>query len=470
MVEGTAATKMTGMSSPAARLERFTFRAALVIGFSVTFGLWLYTGYAFDQRITDVRREADLISARYTRAQELLSTVRAQLLLSAVTVRDALLDPAPQMIESYRQQLLSSNHLATMALADYEPVLGSAEENLRIRALRGEIDKFQATSLDVIANASGKTPIEIRELLNQRIGPRREAALAISEEITTLNRNAFVKLQASEAEIYQNAERGSRQQLGVALILGLGVLLITSLYAWRLEARLRHQMARDAALSAELQQTSAKVLNAQEEERRTIARELHDEVGQALTAIRVELDVAERRLMATGTGKDALHEAQTMTDSALATVRNVTKLLHPAALDDLGLPAVIEAALRGLARRHNIRVQLHQVGMNGRLRRDVELAAYRIIQEALTNVARHAKASECHVRLTQLSDRLLVEVEDNGVGFVDEADRPIIARGLGLVSVRERAARLGGTFNVLSAPGEGTRVIVSLPEHGVALA
>jgi signal transduction histidine kinase len=154
----------------------------------------------------------------------------------------------------------------------------------------------------------------------------------------------------------------------------------------------------------------------------------------------------------------------------LQTVRNVTRLLHPAALDDLGLPAVIEASLRGLARRHNLRVQLHQVGLNERLPKDVELAAYRIIQEALTNVARHSQATECNVRLTQLSDRLLVEVEDNGVGFVDDTDRPIIARGLGLVSVRERAARLGGTFNVLSAPGEGTRVIVSLPEHGVALA
>lgn len=460
---------MTEMSSPAT-LERFTYRAALVIGFGVTLGLWLYTGYAFDQRINAVRREADELSQRYTRAQELLSTVRAQVLLSAVTVRDALLDPTGSTIEHSRQQLVASNHITTMALADYEPVTGSAEETQRMDALRQEIDRFQATSLDVIANAKGKTPALVRQLLTERIGPRREAAVAISEEITTMNRNAFVKLQADEAQIYQNAELNSRRQLGGALIFGLGVLLLTSAYAWKLESRLRHQMARDAALSAELQQTSAKVLNAQEEERRTIARELHDEVGQALTAIRVELDLAERRLEASGAAQDALHEAQSMTDSALQTVRNVTKLLHPAALDDLGLPAVIEASLRGLARRQNIRVQLHQVGLAERLPREVELAAYRIIQEALTNVARHAQASECHVRLTQLSDRLLVEVEDNGVGFVDDTDRPIVARGLGLVSVRERAARLGGTFNVLSAPGEGTRVIVSLPEHGVALA
>ena len=460
---------MTEMGSPATA-ERLTFRAALVLGFGVTLALWLYTGMAFDRRIATARSEADEISRRYLRAQELLSTVRAQVLLSAVTVRDALLDPSPATMESYEQQLIASNHVSRMALADYEPVIDTAVESARIEALRAEIDQLHTTSREVIHDASGRTPAGIRMLLNERIGPRREAALAISEEITTLNRTSFVRQQTAEAEIYEQAERGSRRQLGGALVIGLGVLLVTSLYAWRLESRLRRQMKRDAAISAELQQTSAKVLNAQEEERRTIARELHDEVGQALTAIRVELDVAQRRLSVETAAQEPLHEAQTMTDGALQTVRNITKLLHPAALDDLGLAAVIETALRGMSRRHNIRAQFHQVGLRERLPREVELAAYRIIQEALTNVARHAQATECNVRLTQLSDRLLVEVEDNGVGFVEDSDRPIVARGLGLVSVRERAVRLGGTFNVLSAPGEGTRVIVSLPEQGVALA
>lgn len=458
------------MSSPA-HLERLSFRAALAIGFGVTLGLWLYTGYAFDQRIARVRRDADQVSARYTRAQELLSTVRAQVLLSAVTVRDALLDPnAPKTLESHREQLLASYQIVTMALSDYEPVIGSQEENLGLDTLRGEIERFHETSMEVLAEASGRTPAMVRQLLNQRIGPRREAALAISEDIQTLNRNAYIRQQADISAIHQEAERSSRRQLGGALVIGLGVLLLTSVYVWRLEARLREQMKRDAAISAELQQTSAKVMNAQEEERRTIARELHDEVGQALTAIRVELDVAQRRLATSGASPETLQEAQTITDGALQTVRSLSQLLHPAALDDLGLPAVIDASLRGMARRHNIRARLHQVGLPERLPREVELAAYRIVQEALTNVAKHAKATECDVRLTQLPDRLLVEIEDNGIGFVDDTDRPIVARGLGLVSVRERAARLGGTFNVLSTPGEGTRLIVSLPDHGVAIA
>jgi signal transduction histidine kinase len=242
-------------------------------------------------------------------------------------------------------------------------------------------------------------------------------------------------------------------------------VLLTSLYATRLEGRLRVQMERDAQMSQELQNSAAKLIAAQEEERRRIARELHDEVGQVLGALKVEIEVAQRAIASRGGSPRLLAEAQGIADSALKTVRSITQQMHPAALDDLGLAAAIDSSLRGLARRQDIRAELHQTDLPERLPRDVELAAYRIVQEAINNVSKHASASEVHVHLTHLKDRLLIEVEDDGIGFVEDTDRPIIARGLGLISVRERAARLGGTFNILSTPGEGTRLIVSLPER-----
>ena len=446
-----------------AQLERVSVRTALAFGFCVTLGLWLYTGYAFTQRIDLVQREASAVAARYTRAQELLSTVRAQVLLSSVRVRDALLTPEPLAIAEKREQVEASYRLVTMALTDYEPVIQTASSE-RIDRLRDEVDQFHRTSLAVLADAAGRAPAAIREILNRNIVPRREAALAISDEIQTLNRRAFIAQQADLAAIHRNAEAESRQQLGLALIVGLGTLLITSLYAGRLESRLRHQMERDALMSQELQEASAKLIAAQEEERRTIARELHDEVGQVLSALKVELDVAQRSLGSDG-AVSPLSEAQAIADVALKTVRNLTQLLHPAALDDLGLVAAIDSSLRGLARRQEIRTELHQRDLPDRLPREVELAAYRIVQEAITNVSKHANATRCDVHLTHLDDRLLIEVEDDGVGFVDDIDRPIIARGLGLISVRERASRLGGTFNILSEPGHGTRLIVSLPER-----
>ena len=447
-----------------AQIERLSVRTALAIGFCVTLSLWLYTGYAFTRRIEAVQRDAADVAARYTRAQELLSTVRAQVLLSSVRVRDALLNPDPAALAQYREQIEAAHRINIMAITDYEPVIGGGGQADQMDRLSEELEQFHATSMSVLSDAATHRPEQIRDVLNRHIVPRREAALAISEEIQTLNRRAFIAQQADIAAIHRLAESRSRQQLGLALIVGLGTLLVTSLYAGRLEARLRHQLARDAEMSSELQQVAAKIIGAQEEERRTIARELHDEVGQVIGAVRVELDVAQRAI-AGGTATTAtLAEAQAITDGALQTVRNLSQLLHPAALDDLGLPAAIEASLRGLERRYRIRASLQQIDLPGRLPREVELAAYRIVQEGITNVARHAQATRCDVRLTQLSDRLLIEVEDDGVGFVEDIDRPIVARGLGLISVRERANRLGGTFNILSSPGQGTRLIVSLPE------
>lgn len=447
-----------------AHIERISVRVALAVGFCVTLGLWLYTGYAFTQRIETVQRDAAEVASRYIRAQELLSTVRAQVLLSAVRVREALLNPDPEAVRLYREQIDASYRVTTMALADYEPVLDSDTETNHVATLQREVEEFHATSLSVLAGAAGRGPVS--DILNRLIVPRREAALSISEEIQSLNRRAYIQQQANIAEIHRVAEERSRRSLGIALVIGLSVLLLTSWYAARLESRLRLQMERDTRISHDLHDATTKLLTAQEEERRTIARELHDEVGQVLTAIKVELALAQRSIEANGGSSAPLVEAQTITDGALQTVRNLTQLLHPAALDDLGLPAAIDASLRGLARRQNIRAELHQIGMAERLPRPVELAAYRIVQEAITNVAKHSQATRLDVRLTHLADRLIVEVQDNGVGF--EADgEPQASRGLGLINVRERAARLGGTFNMLSSPGQGTRLVVELPERGV---
>ena len=448
------------------QIERWSFRAALALGFCVTLGLWLYTGYAFATRIDTVRHDSAEIATRYLRAQELLSTVRTEVLRSAVRVRDALLNPDPAARLEYQRLVQESHQAIAMALQEYRPVIGAGVEGDAIERLTREVDLFHQSSMSVLADTANQTPVAVRETLNRFIAPRREAALAISDEVQSLNRRSFVQQQHDLAEVHRVAELQSRRQLGAALIVGLGVLLITSLHASRLEVRLREQLERDARMSRELQQTAAKVLNAQEEERRTIARELHDEVGQVLTAIRVELDIAYRTVQRAGGPAEALHEAQTIADGALQTVRNLTQLLHPAALDDLGLPSVIDAQLRGLQRRSNIRAELQQVDLPERMPREIELAAYRIVQEGITNVVKHAQASRLDVRLTQLPDRLLVEIEDDGIGFVEDTDRPIVARGLGLVSIRERAARLGGTCNILSTPGHGTRLVISLPDGG----
>ncbi|MEO8681753.1 MAG: ATP-binding protein, partial [Vicinamibacterales bacterium] len=435
-----------------------------VIGLAVTLGLWLFTGYTFTRRMEDVERQAADVAARYTRAQELLSIVRTQVLLSSVRVRDALLNPDRSAVDTYRHQVDSIYQTINDALNQYVPVLASDAEKDQIARLRREVDQFHQTTLAVLADSSGPRPTSARDLLNRHIVPRREAALGISEEIQSLNRAAFIRQQGDLAEIHRIAEQQSWQRLGLALAISLGIVLLAAFYAGRLEGRLRRQMERETNISSELQDVASRLMSAQEDERRTIARELHDEVGQVLTAIKVELAIAQRAIEAKGESGDALAEAQTITDGALQTVRDLSQLLRPSMLDDLGLPAAIDASLRKLARRHDIHAELQQVGMaDDRLDPDTEVAAYRIVQEALTNIGRHAGASHCWVRLKRYVTGLTIEIEDDGIGFDLAVAHGRLQHGLGLIGMRERATHLGGTFDVQTAPGRGTRMIIDLP-------
>jgi signal transduction histidine kinase len=148
----------------------------------------------------------------------------------------------------------------------------------------------------------------------------------------------------------------------------------------------------------------------------------------------------------------------------MQTVRDMSHMLHPAVLDDLGLSAAVDLRIKEFRRRHSIRVELVESGLESRLSRDVETAAYRVVQEALTNIAKHAKASHCRVSLVRLASSLMIVVGDDGVGF-EEGGQSAAAdgRGLGLVSMRERAMQLGGSLVIESGPGRGTRVVVELP-------
>jgi signal transduction histidine kinase len=205
------------------------------------------------------------------------------------------------------------------------------------------------------------------------------------------------------------------------------------------------------------------LITAQEDERRAIARELHDEIGQVLTAIKMELSVAQRTMEHAGVPGKPLQSAQTIADSALHSVRDLSRLLHPSLLDDLGLPAAVRAYTQRFSERHGIKVDLQVEGMAERVERRLEAAIYRIVQESLTNIARHSGVQTCRVQLARRGDRLQVLIEDAGRGFDAGRSDATAVRGLGLIGMRERASQFGGRFTLESAPGRGTRVSIDLP-------
>jgi signal transduction histidine kinase len=443
-------------------LRKPTIQAALFSGFALVVVLWGYTGYEFTSRMAAVEDESAQVTVRYLEAQEHLTMIRSQVLVASVYVRDALLETDRGLIPRYESQIEDTYARIDAALREYEPVIDSPAGLAQVERLRREVDGFRQMTAQVLARSKQGGVVDVRGLLNQNLVPRREAAIRVSEEVQGLNRAAFVQHQTDITQIHRLAERRTWQQIGLALLASLGIAIVFSLYAGRLESQLMAQMQTNEHNTRYLQHLSTRLIGAQEEERRTVARELHDEVGQALTAVQVELSLAQRRLKAIGQTPSLLGEAEAITHGALQTVRDISQLLHPALLDDLGLAAAIEWQARTFEARHGIRAEVQQDGMARRLPREVELAAYRIVQEALTNVAKHSRASSCRIALRRHHADLEIVVEDDGRGF-EAADIADPHRGLGMVGMRERAALLSGRIAFESGSGEGTRVNVRLP-------
>jgi len=242
------------------------------------------------------------------------------------------------------------------------------------------------------------------------------------------------------------------------LIVAIVVATVSSRHVNRLQAHIERQRRREQRSREDLERLSARLVDVQEQERRALARELHDEVGQALTAVKMDIGIALRGEHLEPRSRNALEEARDLSDLTLRSVRDMSQLLHPSALDDFGLPATLTAYLRNFAQRTGIRAQFTET-MNTRLSPRIELCVYRIVQEALNNIAQHSGASVCTVMIRTSTDMLRLLVEDNGRG----PDGIRVGHGLGLIGMRERAQALGGTFTISEREGGGTVLTVMLP-------
>lgn len=439
-------------------IQGLTIRAALILGFGLTLSVWLFTGYQAARRAAEFERQSTDLATRYVQAQDMLAAMRGHVLATTGAVRDSLLSP-DRPPEVYRRQVEQRLQEIDAIIAGYVSVLNSDQEQAGLDGIRREATYFGGAMRSVLLTPDRS--VEPRVLFSQTVLPAREALLRNSEELQSINRSAFIRYQHDLDADHSTAERWTWQQLGVALAVGLGIAVMAILYAGRLETRLKSELEKDTRNTEALQRLSTRLITIQEDERQRIARELHDEVGQALTAIKVELAVTQRRV--DPAVSKLLEPAQEITDQTLQTVRNMSRLLHPAALDDLGLQAAVDSYLTDFSRRTGIRCELLPGPVLPRLSSDIERAAYRIIQEALTNVARHADATTCSVTLQVQRQLLEIMVEDNGRGFDTGDLERSPRRGLGLLSVSERVAYLNGIMSIASAVGQGTRLCIELP-------
>jgi signal transduction histidine kinase len=229
--------------------------------------------------------------------------------------------------------------------------------------------------------------------------------------------------------------------------------------------RLHHLAERLQTQSEQLSRLSWKLIEVQEDTLKRVARDLHDEFGQILTAIGSMLSRAEQK----GLDKNSIfiqevQKVRKIVAETLESVRDSSQIFRPAILDDFGLEQTLEWFVGQFSRQTGIQVHFERQLSEGFYPREDAIHIYRILQEALNNVARHAKAQEAWVTLRENGDELALEVRDNGVGF---AASPELGRapgdGIGLMGMKERAQHLNGTFTIRSAPGKGTVVKIRIP-------
>ena len=226
------------------------------------------------------------------------------------------------------------------------------------------------------------------------------------------------------------------------------------------------QKFRDMAQARDsLEQLSGRLLRIQEDERRKISRELHDGIGQTLTALRMEIhQVHFSAIHGLNGGEERLLRARQLAEEAVRTCKDISLLLRPPLLDDLGLEPALAWLAEQFHRRTEIRCRFRAINLQELLPDEMRTCVFRIIQEALNNCEKHASPTEVAIVVEQSEEALCIYIEDNGSGFLlSEKNTPAMQAGLGILGMRERAVLLGGSLKIESAPGLGTKLKFTLP-------
>ena len=440
-------------------------RAALIAGFAIVFGLWLLWGYQLVRSLRQIEQSVSSVHDSYLRGEETLSRLRTNVLLGSIYLRDALIDGATVRRETYRNELTRLRNEVDQLLHTYVPEVASQVERDHWARVQVELGDYWASRDDAFTEPA-KTPDEAAALLRSRVVPERDTVLQVLDQLGALQTVAAQRRQ-EEIDVLYRQVRARLLSMGAGtLLVALFVAVMASRHVNRLQRQIEQQRRIEQHNREDLERLSARMVDVQEQERRNLARELHDEVGQALTAVKMDIGIALRADVDPRV-RNALEEARDISETTLRSVRDMSQLLHPSVLDDFGLPATLTTYLRNFSQRAGIRAQLAET-MEARLAPEIEVCVYRIVQEALSNVAQHSGATACTVTLNAGGGLMRLVVEDNGRGVGPTANRLAAGRGLGLIGMRERAQALGGSLMVGDRAGGGTTVAVTLPLDAAA--
>jgi signal transduction histidine kinase len=423
------------------------FAALLAICGGAAWAVWSDTRVA--------QANAARLHERDLAIHDALAQIRANVYLNAILARDALLEAfaAPN---DYQKQFAEIQASIAAALQTLRERTDGSEMTAATKQLDAELRAYAEATTVMLAWTPERTFLERQNALRLRVGRRRDI-LALAERIETM----AVESSAEQRKLIAAGDRYFRSSLGwiagIALLLGAGVAAFTFF-------RMRALEEQSETAEAELRSLSGQLRTAQEDERKYLSRELHDQVGQMLTGLRMELAAISRsKSPTTPEVTAALDRAKNNTEQTLSVVRNIAMLLRPSMLDDIGLTPALTWLAKEMERSSGMEIRRDIDPIVDQLPDAHRTCLYRLVQEALTNASRHSGARKIELSVHRTRGSVRVCVADDGRGFDPVHEK---RKGLGLIGMEERVRELGGQLYISSFPGKGASVEIFLPEPG----
>jgi signal transduction histidine kinase len=434
-------------------------RFALFLGFGGLLVIVALAGAESLVILRQIRKDDDNIRRQFLFRNHVLNNIRSDLYISGTYVRDYLLEPEPSRADTYRANLEDVRRDMESALASYAGVI-EPQEAKHYEALRRELSYYWETLAPILQWSPEERRGRGYPFLRDEVFPRRAAMLEVAGRIADINEEQLNAGNDRVAGLLLQFQTRALLTLFVTLTLGLGMAAFSTRKILRLDAQARARLQEVEEARIQLKDLSARCVQAQETERRALSRELHDEVGQSLSAVLVELRNLSMGLPVRSEeqSRGQVEVIKGLVESSVRVVRNMALLLRPSMLDDLGLVPALRWQAREASKRTSMDVSVATESVSDQLPDEYKTCVYRVVQEALHNCSRHSQATTVRIRVHQQPTGLTLSIQDDGQGF--DVD---LSKGLGLLGIEERVSRLGGKCEVHSRRGSGTILAIELP-------
>lgn len=444
----------TGLS----RLRR-RIRVFLIAGFSSLLGILLALGLYAGLTLEGLAHQESAATQAFLKRAELLDAAQRGFSEAGSALGRYLVEPNETALDRHRQVAQRTWAEATRFIQDYGAIAGDREQLLQQSARERERYWTQAEKALKLA---GRERAEAGPRLHiESLAPMRNEFMATFAELSAQDRQWLTKAAAAAAGAAEREKHYLWVVMAIACLLSAGVAAFTFRHVVALENIAAEQFDKVARSAQELRRLSERLVQSQEEERRKIARDLHDDFGQRLASLIFEWTTLSEKPEVPAAVKDTVDSAVERLGAVAKDLQRVSHSLHPAVLERIGLAAAIRADCDALRARTSMNIDFQAEGVPRRIAPETALALYRVSQEAIQNALKHARTERLDVSLRLDGTHLILRVQDFGCGF--DAAPQASEGGLGMVSIRERLRMVQGGFSVSSKPGQGTVVEARVP-------